>query len=70
MLVAACYSGVVLTSQIDTLRADIGVAPSSLPEDDPRRAAFGRLHALSTALQLIPVAGGLLLMFFELRESR
>jgi glucose dehydrogenase len=70
MLVAAGYSGMVLTRQIDALRADIGVAPSSLPEDDPRRAAFGRLHGLSTALQLVPLAGGLLLMFFELKDSR
>jgi hypothetical protein len=52
------------------LRAEIGVAPSSLPEDDSRRATFGRLHALSTALQLIPVLGGLALMFFELKDSR
>jgi hypothetical protein len=70
MLVAAGYSGLVLTKQIDDVRADIGVAPSSLPEDDPRRAAFGRLHAMSTALQLVPLAGGLLLMYFELKDSR
>jgi hypothetical protein len=70
MLVAAGYSGLVVSQQIDTLRADIGVTPSSLPETDPRRAAFGRLHALSTALQLVPLAGGLLLMFFELKDSR
>lgn len=70
MLVAAGYSGLVLTGDIEALRVDIGVAPSSLPEDDPRRAAFGRLHALSTALQLIPVLGGLALMLFELKDSR
>jgi hypothetical protein len=70
MLVAAGYSGLVLTGEIEALRAEIGVAPSSLPEADPRRATFGRLHALSTALQLIPVLGGLALMFFELKDSR
>jgi glucose dehydrogenase len=70
MLVAAGYSGLVLTKQIDALRAEIGVAPSSLPDSDPRRAAFGRMHALSTALQLVPLAGGLLLLFFELKDSR
>jgi glucose dehydrogenase len=70
MLVAAGYSGLVLTRQIDGLRAEMGVAPSSLPAEDPRRAAFGRLHAFSTTLQLVPLAGGLLLMFFELRDSR
>lgn len=70
MLIAAGYSGLVLTGDIESLRAEIGVAPSSLSEDDPRRAAFGRLHALSTALQLIPVLGGLALMVFELKDSR
>lgn len=70
MLVAAGYSGIVLTGDIDALRAEIGVAPSSLPGADPRREAFGRLHALSTALQLIPVLGGLVLIVFELKDSR
>lgn len=70
MLVVAGYSGLVLTGQIETLRDEIGVAPSSLAETDPRRAAFGRLHTASTALQLIPVLGGLALMFFELKDSR
>lgn len=70
MLAAAGYSGMVVTSEIDALRSDIGVAPSSLPDDDPRRVAFGRLHALSTALQFIPALGGLVLMVFELKDSR
>jgi hypothetical protein len=70
LLVAAGYSGLVLTGQIETLRAEIGVAPSSLPETDPRRATFGRLHTMSTALLLIPALGGLVLMFFELKDSR
>jgi hypothetical protein len=70
MLVAAGYSGLILTGDIEALRSEIGVAPSSLPEADPRRAAFGRLHALSTALQLIPALGGLVLMVFELKDSR
>jgi hypothetical protein len=43
-----------------------GVAPSSLSENDPRRVEFGRLHGLSSGLQLIPLLGGLALMFFEL----
>jgi hypothetical protein len=44
------------------------VAPSSLPEGDARRLAFGRLHGLSTALQLVPVLGGLMLMYWEIKE--
>lgn len=68
MLAAAAYSGVVVSGRIERTRAEIGVAPSTLPPSDPRRAAFGRLHALSTALQTIPLVGGLLLLFLEIRE--
>jgi hypothetical protein len=39
-----------------------------LAEGDPRRVAFGRLHAQSTLLQFIPVLGGLALMFWELKD--
>jgi hypothetical protein len=68
MLAAAAYSGIVVSGQIARLQQSIGVAPSSLPESDPRRAQFGRLHALSTALQLLPLAGGLALIYWELKE--
>ena len=47
---------------------DIGMAPSKLPEGDPRRVEFGRLHATSTALESVPLLGGLLLLFWELRD--
>lgn len=33
-----------------------------------RRVEFGRLHGLSTALELVPVLGGLMLIFWEIRE--
>jgi hypothetical protein len=68
MLAASAYSGIVVSGRIERTRAEIGVAPSSVAESDPRRAAFGRLHALSTALHAIPLAGGLLLLFLETRE--
>jgi hypothetical protein len=68
MLVASAYSGVIVSGQISRAQAAIGVPPSSLPDGDPRRAAFGRLHALSTGLQLVPVLGGLFLMFRELKD--
>ena len=69
MLVAAAYSGMVVSAQIEDARAAIGGSPSSLPDGDPRRAAFGRLHATSTALQLVPIIGGLALLFFEMKDS-
>jgi hypothetical protein len=69
MLAATVFSGVVVSGRIERTRADIGVAPSSLAEQDPRRVAFGRLHALSTALQTVPLLGGLALLFLDIRES-
>jgi hypothetical protein len=68
MLLATAYSGLVVSGQIQRAQEQIGAAPSTLPEGDPRRAAFGRLHARSTALQLVPLIGGLFLLFRELRD--
>jgi hypothetical protein len=68
MLLASAYAGVVVGGQIDTLQREIGAAPSSLPEGDARRVEFGRLHGLSTVLQIVPLLGGLALIFWEIRE--
>jgi hypothetical protein len=68
MLAATAYGGIVVASRIAELQRAIGVAPSALAESDPRRAEFGRLHALSTALQLVPLLGGAALMFWEIKE--
>ncbi len=68
MLATSAYAGIVVAGEIRELQRTIGVAPSSLPEADPRRIAFGRLHGLSTFLQLVPLVGGLALIFWELRE--
>jgi uncharacterized membrane protein len=68
MVAATAYSGLVVSSQIARVQAQIGGAPSSLPESDPRRVTFGRLHATSTGLQMVPLLGGLLLLFRELKD--
>ena len=68
MLSASAYSGIAVAARIAKLQAEIGVAPSTLPIGDARRVEFGRLHGLSTALELIPVLGGLMLMYWEIKE--
>ena len=68
MVAATAYSGLIVSSQIARVQAEIGGAPSSLPEGDPRRVTFGRLHATSTGLQMIPILGGLVLLFRELKD--
>jgi len=68
MLAASLFSGIVISGRIEQARLDAGGAPSSLPEGDPLRTAFGRLHAISTLLQIVPVAGGLALLYRELTD--
>ncbi len=67
MLVATLVSGLFVTPRIEVLQRTIGGVPSSLPEQDERRVLFGRLHALSTGLQFVPLLGGLALMYWELK---
>ena len=67
MLAASAYAGVFVAGRIHRLQQEMGVAPSSLPETDARRVEFGRLHGLSTALQLVPLLGGLTLIYWELK---
>jgi hypothetical protein len=68
MIGVAVYAGAVVDPQIVRLQQSIGVAPSTLDPTDPRRIEFGRLHARSVSVQLIPLLGGLALLFFELRD--
>ena len=64
---ATAWSGLVLVPRIQASQRTLGSA-SALPETDPRRVEFERLHGLSTSLQLVPLLGGLALIFFELKD--
>ena len=68
MLLATAYSGLIIAPEIARLQAETSAAPSTLPEHDPRRIEFGRLHAMSTGIQLVPILGGLFLLFRELKD--
>ena len=67
MLAASLVSGLVVAERIGAVQAEIGGSPSALPETDVRRISFGRLHALATGLEMIPIVGGLALMYWELK---
>lgn len=69
MLGLTAYSGLGVSRRVERLRDAIGGPVASLPASDPRRAAFGRLHALSTALLGASALGGLALLFFEARSN-
>jgi hypothetical protein len=68
MLIASAYSGLIVSAKIARTQAEIGAAPSSLAEGDPRRVAFGRLHAMSAGSAVVPILGGLFLLFRELKD--
>ena len=68
MLLTTAYSGLIVSAKIARTQTEIGAAPSSLAEGDPRRVAFGRLHAMSTGLAVVPILGGLFLLFRELKD--
>ena len=68
MLTASLVSGLVVDPSHRQTCAGDRTAVSSLPADDPRRAAFGRLHAISTSLMGVAMLGGLLLCYWETRE--
>jgi len=68
MLASTAYGSMAVATRIQRLQRDLAVSPSSLPADDARRIEFGRLHGLSTALQLVPLLGGLALLFWEIKE--
>jgi hypothetical protein len=68
MLFATAYSGLIVAPRIARIQSATGVAPSTLPENDPRRVEFGRLHAMSAGVQLVPILGGLFLLFRELKD--
>ncbi len=68
MLGAAVWTGGALLPRIDDAQRISGTPAAALPEGDPRRVEFRRLHRLSTSLQLVPLLGGLALLFFELKE--
>ena len=68
MLAAAVYAGAVIAPRIEQTQRSIGAPPSTLARDDPRRIEFGRLHGLSVTIQLVPLLGGLALLFWELKD--
>lgn len=69
MLAVALYSGFVLTKDVETAQVALGVPSSSLPEGDPRRLIFERLHGRSVALVIATVVAGFVLLGYEAVEG-
>lgn len=68
MLVASVATVRVITPRIDGIRTSVHGPVAALPDDDQRRIAFGRWHALSTGLMLLTIVGGIGLIHAEVRD--
>lgn len=68
MLAASAYSGLALAPRIDALRAETAQTMATLPDTDPRKVEFGRLHGLSNGLMALTLLAGLGIFWIESRD--
>ncbi len=68
MLIMMMVTGFYLIPQVDALQAGVVGPISALPDADPLRMEFNRLHGLSNILFSITAIGGLALCWWEARE--
>jgi uncharacterized protein DUF4149 len=68
MLAASAWLGLIVAPDMTRAQREIGAPVTSLPANDAHRQAFERLHLLSTRLELVPFLGGLVLLFWELKD--
>ena len=68
MLVMMMITGFYLIPEVDALQAQVSGPMSDLPDTDPRRVEFNRLHGLSNILFSITAIGGFALCWWEARE--
>lgn len=68
MLVGSVATTYGLAPRIEAIRASVTGPVASLPDDDPRKQTFGRLHGLSNILMGTTLVAGIALLWFEVRE--
>jgi hypothetical protein len=69
MLAISIGTSLWVVPRIDRIRSAAAGTIASLPADDARRVEFGRLHGLANGLMLVTLAGGLLLLWLEARDT-
>ena len=68
MLAIAIYSGVPVSREIARIQSQTSGPMNQLPENDPRRVRFDRLHATSTLLMTVNMVLGVVLLFWYAKE--
>lgn len=69
LIAVSAATSFVIAPRIDALRAGVAGPIASLPDSDPRRVEFGRLHGASNGLMLLTIVGGLGLLWLEASDS-
>jgi hypothetical protein len=68
MLALAVYAGGPVSREIAQIQSQVSGPINTLPDSDPRRVRFTRLHDASTMLMTINMALGLVLLFWYVKE--
>lgn len=68
MLVASMVTVLLITPRIEAIRTSVTGPVAALPDQDPRKVAFGRWHGLSSGLMLVTILSGLGLLWAETHE--
>lgn len=69
MALACAAAQLLIAPRIASVRAAIGASIDLVSPDDPRRIAFGRLHALSVAYLAVAMLAALLTLWLAGRVS-
>ena len=68
MLGIGAVGGFYISPRIDRIRHETNGAIAALPDNDPRKSEFGRLHGLSNILMLCTLGAGISLFWAELHD--
>ena len=69
MLALSLATALVITPRIDEIRREASGSVSALPDTDPRKSEFGRLHGLSNVFMLTTLALGIGLFWLETTDT-
>jgi hypothetical protein len=68
MVGMSLVGALVIAPRIETIRQSTSGAVASLPDTDPRKGEFGRLHGLSNGLMLLTLLTGAGLIWAEMKD--
>jgi hypothetical protein len=68
MIAITGYAAFIVAPKIDAIRVAANGPIASLPDSDPSKAAFGRLHGLSNGLMALTLVGAFAMFWLDRRE--